>query len=163
MLTDHVSNLLFFPTKTASKNLEREGITHGVYLVGDVMHDSVLHNIKLAEEQSHILKKFKLKPKSYALATVHRAENTDEPERLKSIFYALKQIAEQGLSVIAPLHPRTRQRIAEFGLANPQSAICNTLILFPIWTCCFLKSKRGSYLQTRAEFRRRHIGLRSPV
>jgi UDP-GlcNAc3NAcA epimerase len=65
----------------------------------------------------------KLKPKSYALATIHRAENTDDLKRLESIFSALEKIAQDGLSVIIPLHPRTRRRIAEFGLANLQSAI----------------------------------------
>ncbi len=132
VLTDHCSDLLFCPTQTAVNNLTREGITQGVHLVGDVMYDSVLYNIHLAETRSHILEKLKLKPKNYALATIHRAENTDNLKRLESIFSALEKIAQDGLPVIIPLHPRTRRRIAEFGLANPQSAIRNLQFLDPV-------------------------------
>jgi len=85
--------------------------------VGDVMYDSVLFNIHLAEKRSHILKQYNLKPKSYALATVHRAENTDEPENLKSILHALEKITSNGLPVILPLHPRTRNKISDFNLS----------------------------------------------
>ena len=109
VLTDHMSDFLFCPTKTAVKNLEHEGITKGVHLVGDVMYDSILHNIKLAERNSDVLERMKLKPKCYALATMHRAENTDDPKRLTSIFQALDEIARCGLTVIMPLHPRTKQ------------------------------------------------------
>lgn len=111
LLTDHVSDLLFCPTETAVKNLEREGITKGVHLVGDVMYDSVLYNVQLAERRSQILWQLRLQPKNYALATVHRAENTDDPKRLQSIFQALERIAEEGLPVIVPLHPRTRKQL----------------------------------------------------
>jgi UDP-N-acetylglucosamine 2-epimerase len=75
------------------------------------MYDSILFNIQLAEKRSHILENLKLKPKNYALATVHRPENTDNHERLKSIFYAFEQISQDGLPVIIPLHPRTRQSL----------------------------------------------------
>jgi UDP-N-acetylglucosamine 2-epimerase len=116
VLTDHISDLLFCPTETAVKNLEREGITQGVHMLGDVMYDSVLYNAELAERKSDILTRLGLKPRAYALATIHRAENTDNVERLQSIFQALEEIARGGLRVIVPLHPRTRKRIAECGL-----------------------------------------------
>ena len=118
VVSDHLSNLLFCPTQTAVKNLEHEGISKGVHCVGDVMYDSVLFNIHLAEKRSHILKQYNLKPKSYALATVHRAENTDEPERLKAILNALEEITSNGLPVILPLHPRTRNKISDFNLSH---------------------------------------------
>ena len=113
VLADHCSDLLFCPTQTAVQNLKHEGITKGVYWVGDVMYDSVLHNIKLAEKKSHILERLNLKPKSYALATVHRAENTDEPKKLKSILSALDKIAHNECHVIVPLHPRTRKQLSK--------------------------------------------------
>lgn len=116
VLTDHVSSLLFCPTETAVKNLEREGITKGVHLVGDVMYDSVLYNVQLAEKRSQILERLHLQPKGYALATVHRAENTDDPERLRSIFEALETIAADGLPVVVPLHPRTRKQLSSLNL-----------------------------------------------
>ena len=107
VLTDQCSDLLFCPSQRAAENLAKEGIFKGVHIVGDVMYDSVLYNIKLAETRSRVLERLKLAAKSYALATVHRAENTDEPARLRSIFYALEQVAKDGMPVILPLHPRT--------------------------------------------------------
>jgi len=111
VLTDHISDFLFCPTQTAVNNLKQEGITKGVYLVGDVMYDAVLMYGELAGRKSNILKTLNLKPKTYALATVHRAENTDDPERLSTIFKAFKEIAENGLPVVVPLHPRTRNAL----------------------------------------------------
>lgn len=88
-LTDHISDHLYCPTQTAVEHIRHEGIYRGVHLVGYVMYDSVLCNIKLAEKSSNILEKLKLKYKSYTLATVHRVENTDDINRLKPIFFAL--------------------------------------------------------------------------
>jgi UDP-N-acetylglucosamine 2-epimerase len=116
ILTDHVSGLLFCPTETSVKNLQREGIAHGVHLVGDVMYDSAVHSVKVAEQKSEILERLKLKPQGYALATVHRAENTDDPKRLSSIFQALDKIARDALPVIVPLHPRTRKKLRSLKL-----------------------------------------------
>jgi UDP-N-acetylglucosamine 2-epimerase len=124
VISDHLSNLLFCPTQTAVKNLENEGITQGVNLVGDVMYDSILFNIQLAEKRFHILENLKLKPKNYALATVHRPENTDNHERLKSIFYAFEQISQDGLPVIIPLHPRTRQFLKNSKFGSQNSKLC---------------------------------------
>ncbi len=118
VVSDHLSNLLFCPTQTAIKNLEHEGITKGVHCVGDVMYDSVLFNINFVEKRSHILKQYNLEPKQYALATVHRAENTDAPERLKAILNALEEITSNGLPVILPLHPRTQNKISDFNLSH---------------------------------------------
>lgn len=111
VLTDRISDLLFCPTETAVRNLKQEGITQGIYQVGDVMYDSVLYNVQLAENQSHILEKLGLLPKGYILVTVHRAENTDDPDRLRAIFHALQKIAQGGIFVITPLHPRTCNHI----------------------------------------------------
>jgi UDP-N-acetylglucosamine 2-epimerase len=116
VLTDHLSDLLFCPTQAAVENLRREGIEKGVHLVGDVMYDAVLLYLDLAERKSEIMERLGLKPKSYALATVHRAENTDQPERLRAIFEGLERVAEEGLSVILPLHPRTRKRLNTLGI-----------------------------------------------
>ena len=86
---------------------------------GDVMYDAVLMYLKLAEERSTILEELGLKRKEYALATVHRAENTDDPECLGAIFKGLEAVAQEGLPVIVPLHPRTRRALAE--LSGPFS------------------------------------------
>jgi UDP-N-acetylglucosamine 2-epimerase len=114
LLTDHISDLLFCPTKTAMRNLKQEGLEQGVHSVGDVMYDSVLYNVELAENHSQLLEKLHLKPKNYALATVHRAENTDNPDRLRAIFNAFQKIAEKSIPIIIPLHPRTRKQMQLF-------------------------------------------------
>ncbi|MGQ9876702.1 MAG: non-hydrolyzing UDP-N-acetylglucosamine 2-epimerase [Chloroflexus sp.] len=117
VLTDHISDFLFCPTETAVRNLEREGITKGVHLVGDVMYDAVLQYAELAERKSCILEHLRLEPKKYALATVHRAENTDNPERLQAILQGLEAVSREGLLVVVfPIHPRTRKQIQELGL-----------------------------------------------
>ncbi|HEC35942.1 MAG TPA: UDP-N-acetylglucosamine 2-epimerase (non-hydrolyzing), partial [Anaerolineae bacterium] len=129
VLTDHCSDLLFCPTQTAVDNLAREGITQGVHLVGDTMYDAVLQFAEIARQRSTILQDLGLRPKGYLLATVHRPYNTDDPDRLRGILEAFAEIGEM---VIFPVHPRTRQRMAEFGLSNPQSTIGNLQFLEPV-------------------------------
>ena len=115
IVADHVSTWLFCPTDTAVNNLKKEGITSGVHQVGDVMLDALTHNIKIAESKSVILEKLGLSPKSYYLATVHRAENTDDRPRLSAILAAFDAISKE-LPVIWPMHPRTRKKLADAGL-----------------------------------------------
>jgi UDP-GlcNAc3NAcA epimerase len=129
VLTDHAADLLFCPTQTAVDNLAREGIAHGVHLVGDVMIDALLYNSTLAEEHSDLLARLDLEPGSYALATVHRPSNTDDPERLQAILTAL---CELQVPVIFPVHPRTRQRMAEFDLSVPEPGCQNVRLLEPL-------------------------------
>lgn len=106
VLTDHAADLLFCPTPNAVELLAREGITTGVHLTGDVMYDAYLYNAQLAEQRSTILSKLDVAPKTYALATVHRPSNTDDPDRLRGILDALGSLETP---VILPAHPRTRQ------------------------------------------------------
>jgi UDP-GlcNAc3NAcA epimerase len=116
VLTDHASDRLFAPTEAAVKNLKQEGIPEErVYLVGDVMYDAALYYGAKAERESQILQRLGLETKGYSLATVHRAENTDNPERLRAIFKGLGSAAER-MPVILPLHPRTRAALEREGL-----------------------------------------------
>jgi UDP-GlcNAc3NAcA epimerase len=108
VLTDHCADLLFCPTQTAIDNLAREGITAGVCLVGDTMHDALVQFSAVAQERSTILARLGLAPGHYLLATIHRPYNTDVPENLHAILAAL---AEAGEPVVFPAHPRTRARI----------------------------------------------------
>jgi UDP-GlcNAc3NAcA epimerase len=122
ILADRVSSLLFCPTETAVSNLKAEGVTKGVNNVGDVMYDVALFYRDRAQQQSTILKKLGLAPGGFALATCHRAENTDDPKRLDGILSALADVAGQ-LPVVLPLHPRTRKLIGEYGLSNHLEAL----------------------------------------
>jgi UDP-N-acetylglucosamine 2-epimerase len=119
LLTDHLSTFLFCPTQQAIRNLSKEGVKDGrkriVKNVGDVMYDSILFYSKIAEKISTILERLDLcNPHSaignrqYILATLHRAENTDDPQLLRSILKALNEIGGKAL-VILPLHPRTKK------------------------------------------------------
>jgi UDP-N-acetylglucosamine 2-epimerase len=108
LLTDHVSTLLLCPSQAAVDNLAAEGVTGGVHLVGDVMADALLAAQERAAAHSMILEKLGLQPGGYLLATVHRAENTDDPLRLAEILGALQECGE---TVVFPAHPRTRPRL----------------------------------------------------
>ena len=117
VVADHVSTLLYCPTSAAVNNLAREGITAGVELVGDVMYDATLHVAVRARAESRILDRLGLTEGGFALATVHRAENTDDPETLARILDYLRN-STGGQPVVLPLHPRTRRAIEGAGLST---------------------------------------------
>lgn len=112
LVADRLATFLFAPTQTAVDNLLREGAAlaadggaQRIYLVGDIMFDALLQHAETARARSTIIHDLALEPGAYALATVHRAANTDDPAVLARIFDALMLLAEP---VIVPLHPRTR-------------------------------------------------------
>jgi len=117
VLTDHAASLLFAPTDVAVSHLANEGLSGGsVCCVGDVMNDAALFYGAKAEATSTILSSLGLTPKSYVLATIHRAESTDNPSRLRNILEGFAQFAGD---IVLPLHPRTRTRLAATGLTLP--------------------------------------------
>jgi len=122
ILTDRVSKWLFCPTDTAVENLKKEGYfievegrrqkVEGfgkVINVGDVMLDAAMYYKQFAKKPST----FNLQPSAFILCTIHRAENTDDPQRLKNIIEALNEIAKD-TQIILPLHPRTRKIVSSF-------------------------------------------------
>lgn len=128
ILTDNLSDLLFIPSDVAENNLNKEGISNGIYNVGDVMMDAVLYNSNLAEEQYN-LSDFGLESKQYILGTIHRAENTNDIEKLKAI---LESFAKLDKVVYLPLHPRTRKLINEYGINEIVDTSNNIKIVEPI-------------------------------
>jgi len=125
VLTDHVSALLLCPTETAVANLRAEGVAEGVHDIGDVMYDAALFAAARARG-SPVRERLGLSDRPYAIATVHRAENTDDPSRLAAIIEYLRERAREH-AVVLPLHPRTRQRLAEFGLDPAPVMACEPL------------------------------------
>jgi len=119
ILTDHVSTLLFSPTKTGFQNLVNEGFKQNsakpfipnnpmIFHCGDIMYDNSLYFAQLAENKVDILSKLGINDKEFILSTIHRNNNTDDPARLTSIFKALLEIASKSQqTIILPLHPRT--------------------------------------------------------
>jgi UDP-GlcNAc3NAcA epimerase len=108
VVADHLSELLFCPTSQAVRNLAAEGITKGVHRTGDVMYDATVFAREAASERSRIVETLGLRAGEYALCTVHRAENTDDPDRLSRILdYLERQSADH--EIVFPVHPRTRK------------------------------------------------------
>lgn len=125
ILTDHVSALLLCPTQAAVSNLRNEGITQGVHHIGDVMYDAVMESREFSRARPDILASLGVEEGRYALATLHRAENTDRRERLEAVLNFLRQRKAVGLTVLLPMHPRTRQKITEFGLSTAGIQVCD--------------------------------------
>lgn len=109
VLTDRVSAMLFCPSEEAADNCRREGIVEGVEVVGDVMRDVM--DLQLTALPPNPVVDLGLSDDGYALATIHRAENTDDQQRLDQIMKGLLAVVASGLPVVLPLHPRTRERV----------------------------------------------------
>ena len=126
VLTDRVSSILFCPTETAVNNLNREGFDNmpaRIVNSGDVMYDAALYYEDKAQLKSDILRR--IGTKKFVLATIHREENADSPEKLRSIIAGLNEIHKQ-IPVVVPLHPRTRNILAQ------QYILPNFIIIDPV-------------------------------
>ncbi|MCX6305984.1 MAG: UDP-N-acetylglucosamine 2-epimerase (non-hydrolyzing) [Bacteroidetes bacterium] len=130
IVTDRISDLLFAPTKTAIDNLTREGLADITCFTGDVMYDSVLYYREWILQDPG---KYKIPgiPANYLLATIHRAENTDNPENLKNIFRAFSRLDQV---IVLPIHPRLR-KILQSSVALPE----NVFIIEPVGYLRMLK------------------------
>ena len=129
IVCDHTSTLLFSPTRTGINNLIREGFNPhaippytadnpGIFHCGDIMYDNSLYFSEIAEKKSSILEKYGLERQRFILGTIHRDNNTDDPDRLTSIFDALNSIADDHQTdIVLPLHPRT-SKLLEKNLKN---------------------------------------------
>lgn len=113
IIVDHLSDLLFAPTDSAINNLVNEGLAEKAIQVGDIMYDALLTIKQRAEVESDILNRLNLKPKKYAVATVHRAENTDDIFYLKNLLSIFDNIAKNHLPLILSVHPRTHKVIKD--------------------------------------------------
>ncbi|MEW5735392.1 MAG: UDP-N-acetylglucosamine 2-epimerase (non-hydrolyzing) [Thermodesulfobacteriota bacterium] len=146
VVADHVSDILFCPTKIAIRNLEAEGVGPGlvnpadVVLSGDVMYDCAMYYASFAKEQAQAfapgsdlaraLQGPGGKPRDFVLATVHRAENTDDPTRLAGIMEGLRRVCGT-MPVVLPMHPRTR-KLAEAAGLNLRGAIPGLHVVEPV-------------------------------
>lgn len=125
IMCDHVSTLLFSPTKTGFANLIKEGFNPEakapyhvdnpkIYQCGDVMYDNSLYFSEIAEQKTNVLEKLGLQKDAYVLATIHRNNNTDEPHRLNALFDAMNQLSNtHQLKIVLPLHPRTAKLLEQ--------------------------------------------------
>jgi UDP-GlcNAc3NAcA epimerase len=156
VLTDHLSSLLFCPSEVSRRNLAQEGICEGVHVVGDVMYDAFLYYRAKAIPPDRVAG-------SFALATLHRAENTDDPDRFRAILSAM---ADAPAPVVFPMHPRTRKFIQQAGIAVPEKVeviepVPYLSMLGYLERCAFVITDSGG-LQKDAFFaRKRCITVRS--
>lgn len=116
VVVDHCSELLLCPTRQAVLNLAAEGVTEGVFQVGDVMFDAVRQFRPLADQRSGLLTGFGLQPRGYYVLTVHRAGNTEDAHTLQGILDACGQLEAP---VLFPVHPRTRRLLGEVSVPAP--------------------------------------------
>ena len=129
LVADRLSDILFCPTENAVENLKKEGLGGSPYCeqivnVGDVMYDAARFYSDLIESKSTFIKDLHLETGAYMLVTIHRAENTDDPKRLRNIFYALNEIAKDH-QVVLPLHPRTKKNLENLNISIEEIQIVN--------------------------------------
>ena len=139
IVCDQLSSICFSPTQTGMNNLKREGFLEspakfkngkGRWVVnsGDVMYDNSMYFASLADEKCNILERLGVNPGEYILTTIHRPNNTDEPQRLTAILSSLLSITERdGITLVLPLHPRTRNLLDK----NLDSAVYQKLMTSP--------------------------------
>ena len=138
VLTDAISDLLFCTEQSGVDNLRREGVAEEkIHLVGNVMIDTLLRN-RARADASTVLTELGLSPSKYAVLTLHRPSNVDNPEALRRILEAV-EVIQQDLPLIFPAHPRTRARLAEFGFMDRVGALENFRVLEPLGYLDFLK------------------------
>ncbi|MGC2153492.1 MAG: UDP-N-acetylglucosamine 2-epimerase (non-hydrolyzing) [Terriglobales bacterium] len=122
MVTDRLADLLFTPSEDGDANLKKEGVAaEKIFFVGNVMIDSLVKLLPLAERQSR-----NGLPERYALVTLHRPANVDDGETLERILRSLVEVSRE-LAVVFPAHPRTRSKIAEFALKTDQLRVLDPL------------------------------------
>ncbi len=160
ILTDRISDLLFCPTETAVKNLQQEGFENfknKIINSGDVMYDVALFYSKISAKHSTVLKDLKITGKPFLLATLHRQENTDSLERLKSIINALNELSDK-YRVVLPIHPRTRKIIERENLKlnfTPLDPVGYFDMVELLKHCSFVVTDSGG-LQKEAFFFKKH-------
>ena len=136
-VTDAISDLLFTPSRDADKNLLKEGVpVERIHFVGNIMIDSLAR----AHDSAHVRRTYEklgLDVKGYALVTLHRPSNVDDPEAWRRIFTAFEMLNGR-VRIVFPLHPRTRRRLAEFGLSERLSRLPHVIISPPFGYLDFL-------------------------
>jgi UDP-N-acetylglucosamine 2-epimerase (non-hydrolysing) len=142
LLTDHVSDVLFAPTKTAVRNLRKENVQGEVYLTGDVMVDTLLKYKTIIEEKSKILDKLGILPKEYILVTVHRESNTEDEARLGKIIAAFLKLKNH--KFVFPIHPRTRKALEKFGMYRKLEHVEHIRIIDPLNYLDFLALEKNA-------------------
>jgi UDP-N-acetylglucosamine 2-epimerase (non-hydrolysing) len=143
VLTDNISDMLFISEQSGLINLAREGLDHeGVHFVGNVMIDSLLSNLPKAD-QSDVVQRFDLEGKDYAVLTMHRPANVDDPVVLERLLGVVERVAKR-LPIVFPAHPRTLDRLDKLGLMGRLEAATSITVVPPMGYLDFLKLVKHS-------------------
>lgn len=138
IVADHISDLLFAPTRNAVKTLKKENVSGKVFLTGNTVVDAVKQHLTLIREASD---------DDYFLATVHREENTDNVVRLMGILKGLREVSRKfGRKIVYPMHPRTKKTIERHGLQRLLASIANLDVIEPISYLDFLSLEANASL-----------------
>ncbi len=138
VLTDQISDFLFITEKSGEENLLKEGIDKAkIHFVGNVMIDTLLHHLQRAEN-SKVLTELNLEPTEFAVLTLHRPSNVDAKEQFLEIFTALAEIQKR-IKIVFPIHPRSRQRLEQFGLSDRSGELPNLIMTDPLGYMDFLQ------------------------
>ncbi|MET0648630.1 MAG: UDP-N-acetylglucosamine 2-epimerase (non-hydrolyzing) [Pyrinomonadaceae bacterium] len=145
LLTDQLSELLLTPSADADRNLIGEGIpAERIRLVGNVMIDSLLKQLERAKG-SRVREELGVAGSDYAVVTLHRPSNVDDPRVLRGILSALKRLGER-LPIVFPIHPRTRKNLDEFGLLEANETDARVRLVEPLGYLDFLRLYSGARL-----------------
>lgn len=145
VVTDAISDILFPPTEFGRQNLLKEGRPpESIFLVGDTMIDMLLKHIERAKRRP-IRRKLGLEGKNYALMTLHRPHNVDDPRALSRILDAIEQI-QRLIPIVFPVHPRTAKRLKEFHLERRTRAMENLIMIEPLGYLDFICLEMGARL-----------------
>ena len=141
LLTDHLSSFLFAPTEVSRRNLIKEGISESViWVTGNTIVDAVHDSLASSQEDKEVISSLDLTCNSYAMLTLHRQENVDDPERLQTIFLKLREVANaQGFRILFPVHPRTKKVIRRNDIDTDGIETLN-----PMGFHAFLRLERGA-------------------
>ncbi len=144
VIVDHIADFLMVPTENALENLRQEGRDLGrIVVTGNTIVDAILQNIQIANKKTNILKKLKLKSGEYILVTFHRSENVDKKEKLEGILKGIELVSNRfKRSVIFPIHPRTKNKIIEFGISLPRGVS----LMEPVGFLEFLQLEKNAKL-----------------
>lgn len=142
VLTDHVSDLLFAPTKESKSNLLKEGISEEkIYVTGNTIVDAVFQNLGIADKKVDTLKEVNLSKGKYILVTVHREENVDDRIKLENMFEGFSLVHQEfGFPLVFPIHPRAKKMVEKFGLVMPEGVT----IMEPVGFLEFLQLEANS-------------------
>jgi len=144
LVTDHVSDLLFAPTKTTVDNLKRENIQGKIHLTGDVMVDVLINYKDVADCKSKILDTLEVHPQKYVLVTFHREGNTENRKRISRIVQALNRLSHE-FTLVFPMHPRTKKALERFGLYDKLANSDNIRITSPLNYLDFVKLEKNAW------------------